>query len=186
VSEQFEHEIENLVDIDTASPDVDQKALRRAEHKAHEIAGAIYGTILATTVVAAISHDPALLQEAILVVVGTSAVFYAAHVYSIIVAARMVAARRLTRREAGAIAAEEWPMLQSSWPIVVALLAGKLGWISETAAIDLAMAVGIGALFFYGVILGLREGKGRLNVLLNALIVGAFGLVILALKIFVH
>jgi FtsH-binding integral membrane protein len=77
-------------------------------------------------------------------------------------------------------------MLQSSWPIIVALLLGKLGLISETAAIDLAMAVGIGALFFYGVILGVREGKGRLNVLVNALIVGAFGLLILALKILVH
>ena len=186
MSEQFEHEIEDLVGVDTGAPDVDHKTLRRAEHKAHEIAGAIYGTILATTVVAAIGHDPELLQEAILVVVGTSAVFYAAHVYSLIVAARMVAGRRLTRREVRSITVEEWPMLQSSWPIVVALLLGKLGWISEAAAIDLAMAVGIGALFFYGVILGIREGQGRINIFMNALIVGGFGLLILALKIFVH
>jgi hypothetical protein len=186
VTEQFEHGIEDVVGIDSSAPGVDYAVLHRAEHRAHEIAGAIYGTILATTVVAAISHDPQLLQEAILVVVGTSAVFFAAHVYSLIVAARMVAGRRLTRREVRTIATEEWPMLQSSWPIIVALLPGKLGLISETAAIDLAMAVGIGALFFYGVILGVREGKGRLNVLMNALIVGAFGLLILALKILVH
>ena len=186
MSEQFEHEIENLVGIDTGAPDVDHATLRRAEHKAHEIAGAIYGTILATTVVAAVSHDPELIAEAILIVIGTSAVFFAAHVYSLIVAGRMVAGRRLTRREVTSITVEEWPMLQSSWPIVVALLLGRLGWISEAAAIDLAMAVGIGALFFYGVILGVREGKGRVNILVNALIVGAFGLLILALKIFVH
>ena len=186
MSEQFEHEIEEAIGIDASAPGVDYETLHHAEHKAHEIAGAIYGTILATTVVAAISHDPQLLQEAILVVVGTSAVFFAAHVYSLIVAARMVAGRRLTSHEVRTIAAEEWPMLQSSWPIVVALLLGKLGWISETAAINLALTMGIGALFFYGVILGIREGKGRLNILINALIVGAFGLVILALKIFVH
>jgi hypothetical protein len=188
VSEQFDHEIEDVLGVKGApeTDAVDYEQLRRAEHKAHEIAGAIYGTILATTVVAAIGHDPTLLSQAILVVVGTSAVFYAAHVYSLNVAARMVAARRLTRREVRSIAADEWPMLQSSWPVVAALLLGELGLISEAAAVDLAMVVGIGALFFYGVVLGVREGKGRLNIVLNALIVGAFGVLILLLKIFVH
>ncbi len=186
MTEQFEHEIEDAVGIGDPGTGVDHEMLRRAEHKAHEIAGAIYGTILATTVVAAVGHEPSQIESSILIVLGTSAVFFAAHVYSLMVAARMVAGRRLRRHEVQTIAVEEWPMLQSSWPIVAALALGALDIVSYEVAIDLAMAVGIGALFFYGVLLGVRQDQGRLNILVNALIVGAFGVLILALKILVH
>ncbi len=185
MSEQFDHEIEDVIGV----PDedvVDHEQLRRAEHEAHAIAGAIYGTILASTVVAALGHSPEKLEKSILIVVVTSAVFYLAHVYSLVVAARMVARRHLTAAEVRAIAAAEWPMLQSSVPILVPLLLGAFGWISRDTASYLAVGVGIGALFVYGVLLGVREGRGALSILLNALIVGSFGVLILLLKVFVH
>ena len=190
MSDQFEHEVEEVVGIGdsdgSGAEDVDHGQLRQAEHKAHEIAGAIYGTILATTVVAAIGPDPEKLSRALAVVLVTSAVFYAAHVYSVVVGARLVARRHLTASEVGAIAKAEWPMLQSSLPVAVPLLLGQLGWIPEEAASDLAMAVGIGALFVYGVLIGIREGRGWVSVALNALIVGSFGVLILLLKVLVH
>jgi len=191
VSEQLDHENEEIVGIDDTSgadgeADVDHAALRDAEHQAHKIAGAIYGTILATTVVAAIGPDPEKLSRALAVVLVTSAVFYAAHVYSVVVGARMVARRHLTGPEVTAIAAAEWPMLQSSWPVALPLLLGKLGWIPEAAATDVAMLVGIAALFVYGVLIGIREGRGWMSVALNALVVGSFGLLILLLKVLVH
>jgi hypothetical protein len=182
VSDQFGHEIEEVVGLG----DADHARLRQAEHEAHEVAGAIYGTILATTVVAAIGSDPEKLSRALTVVLVTSAVFYAAHVYSVVVGARMVARRHLTRSEVGAIARAEWPMLQSSLPVALPLLLGKLGWISEENATDVAMFVGIGALFVYGVLIGIRERRGRGSIALNALIVGSFGLLILLLKVLVH
>jgi hypothetical protein len=77
-------------------------------------------------------------------------------------------------------------MLQSSWPVAVPLLFGKLGWIPEEAATDVAMVVGIGALFVYGVLVGVREGRGWMSVILNALVVGSFGVLILLLKVLVH
>lgn len=189
MSEQFEHEIEETlgIDVEAAAADrVDHARLRRAEHQAHEIAGAVYGTILATTVVAALGHDPEKLDAQILIVIFTSFVFYAAHVYSLIVAGRMVAGRPLTRSEVRGVAVAEWPMLQSSWPVVAPLLLGAFGIVSKDIAADLAMAVGIGALFVYGVLLGVREGRGRIHILWNALIVGSFGILILLLKVFVH
>jgi hypothetical protein len=193
VSDQFEHEVEEVVGLDVtagagegATPDADHARLRQAEHQAHEIAGAIYGTILATTVVAAIGSDPEKLTRSLAVVLVTSAVFYAAHVYSVVVGARMVARRHLTPAEVGVIAKAEWPMLQSSLPVALPLLLGKLGWISEENATDVAMIVGIGALFVYGVLIGIREGRGWLSVLVNALIVGSFGVLILLLKVLVH
>jgi hypothetical protein len=126
---------------------VDHAALRDAEHRAHAIAGAVYGTILATTVVASLGHDPAKLERSIIIVLFTSLVFWAAHVYSLFVAGRMVSGRPLTRAEARGIALDEWPMLQSSVPIVLPLVLGALGIISRDAAANIAMVVGIGALF---------------------------------------
>lgn len=191
MSDQFNHEIEEIVGLNSSGDvepdsDVDHGALRDAEHQVHRIAGAIYGTILATTVVAAIGPDPEKLSRALGVVLVTSAVFYAAHVYSVVVGARMVARRNLTASEVAAIAVAEWPMLQSSGPVAVPLLLGKLGWIPEEVAADVAMAVGIGALFVYGVLGGVREGRGRMRTVLNALIVGSFGVLILLLKVLVH
>lgn len=188
--EDSDHEVDVPVGPDDASratdTDVDYGALRNAEHEAHRIAGAIYGTILATTVVAAIGPEPEKLSRALAVVVVTSAVFYAAHVYSVVVGARLVARRPLTGSEVGAVAASEWPMLQSSWPVLLPLLLGKLGVIPDEAATNVAMLAGITALFIYGVLIGVREGRGWVSVALNATVVGSFGLLILLLKVLVH
>jgi hypothetical protein len=154
--------------------------------QAHQVAGAIYGTILATTVVATSGYDPETVSTSMVIVAVTSAVFYAAHVYSLAVAARMVVKRPLTRVELRSIAIAEWPMLQSSWPILAALLLGVLGIVGRTTAINLAMMVGIGALFTYGFVMGRQENLGWPRILLNAVVTGGFGLVILLLKVLVH
>jgi hypothetical protein len=169
-----------------ASDGVDHAALRESEHRAHAIAGAVYGTILATTVVASLGHDPNKLEHSLAIVLFTSAVFWAAHVYSLMVAGRMVAGRKLTRVEVREIAVNEWPMLQSSLPVALPLLLGILGVIDRDDAATIAMLVGIGALFFYGVLLGRREGRGRISMVWNAFVVGSFGILILLLKVVVH
>ena len=102
------------------------------------------------------------------------------------VAGRMVARRPLTRSEVAVIARNEWPMLQSSVPVVLPLLLGVFGIITRESAADIALLVGIGALFVYGIVLGLREGRGSLSVFWNALVIGSFGVLILLLKVVVH
>lgn len=156
------------------------------EHRAHHLAGAIYGTILATTVVAAAGDHPESLGRTTVLVLGTSLVFWLAHVYAVELAARMVARRPLRRSEVVGVARAEWPMLQSSWPIVLTLLLGVLGVLDPERAVDVALAVGVGALFTYGVLIGRQEGARWWRVLLNGLTAGAFGLAVLALKLAVH
>jgi len=156
------------------------------EHRAHHLAGAIYGTILATTVVAAAGTHPESLARTTLLVLGTSVVFWLAHVYAVEVAARLVAGRPLERREVLGVARAEWPMLQSAWPVVAALLLGVVGVLEPERAVDVAMAVGIGALFLYGVVIGRQESSSWRRILLNGLAVGGFGLAILVLKVVVH
>jgi len=156
------------------------------EHRAHHLAGAIYGTILATTVVAASGSHPEPLARTIVLVLGTSLVFWAAHVYAIELAARLVAGRPLAREEILHVARQEWPMLQSSWPLLAALLAGQVGLLDPERAVNVALAVGIGALFVYGLVIGRQERSGWPHVLLNGIASGSFGLAILGLKLLVH
>ena len=156
------------------------------EHRAHHLAGAIDGTILATTVVATIGTHPETLDRSVQIVVGTSVVFWLAHVYSLGLAARVVVGRPLRRSELVAVAVAEWPMLQSSWPIVLALMLGAAGVLEPSTSTSVAMALGIGAHFTYGLIIGRQESLGWQRTLLNAMISGAFGLAILTLKLAVH
>ncbi|GAA3820993.1 hypothetical protein [Cellulomonas soli] len=152
----------------------------------HRLAGAIYGTILATTVVVTIGNHPENLDRALVLVAGTSVVFWMAHVYARGLAARVVARRSLHRWELWALARSEWPMLQSSWPILLVLALGRLDVIDPQRSIDVATAVGIGALFTYGYVIGRQEGLSWPRVALNALVSGSFGLAILFLKVLVH
>ena len=166
-------------------PPVD-RAEAPIEQRAHHLGGAIYGTILATTVVATAGYDPNKVSKSLAIVAVTSAVFWLAHVYSLAVAARIVVKRPLHRAEVQSIAVSEWPMLQSSWPILLVLALGTFHIISRELAINLAMLVGIGALFTYGFIMARQEHLGWTRVLLNALITGAFGVAILVMKVVVH
>lgn len=152
----------------------------------HRLAGAIYGTILATTVVVTIGNHPENLDRALVLVAGTSVVFWMAHVYARGLAARVVARRALHRRELWELARSEWPMLQSSWPILLVLGLGRLEVIDPYRSIDVATAVGIGALFTYGYVIGRQEGLSWPRTALNALVAGSFGLGILVLKVLVH
>lgn len=172
--------------MDTPAATISRVSEVALVHRAHRVAGAIYGTILATTVVAASGHEPETIDKAAILVLGTSVVFWLAHVYSLALAGRVVARRPLRRDEMVSLAVAEWPMLQSSWPILLALMLGVTGIVSRATAVDLAMAVGIGALFTYGFVIGRQEHLGWPRVLLSSAISGAFGLAILGLKVFVH
>jgi hypothetical protein len=156
------------------------------ENTAHRLSGAVYGTILATTVVAATGGNVVTSGQTLLIVVVTSAVFWMAHVYSETLGARIVAGHSLGRARVLAIARGEWPMLQSCVPVAVPLVLGWMGVLDADTAATLAVVVGVGALFTYGVIIGRREHLGHWQTFLHSLTTGSFGLVVLALKLLVH
>lgn len=77
-------------------------------------------------------------------------------------------------------------MLQSSVPILVPLALGWLGLVDEGTAARAAVAVGVVALVFYGLLIGVREGRTRWGIALSGAITGSFGMVVLLLHILVH
>lgn len=153
----------------------------------HAVARAIYGTILVTALVAALSEYEGIDDWRILVsVVVTTLVFWSAHVYSEVLSLRLAVRRRLTMREIGQSFGDELAMAEAAIPAAVALLGSVLGFYSRDTGVSLAIGFGVAALFAYGILLGVREHVGIRRTIVSAAVNGSFGLVIVALKTWVH
>jgi hypothetical protein len=157
----------------------------RAEGRAN-VAGAIYGQILVTSFVAALSEvvdvDAGEIFASLLV---TMLVFWLAHVYADAVEQRLEREDPLTWREVWSIARYEWPGLQAAVPALVAVGLGWAGALSTLTAVRLALGLGIVALLAWGVI----ARASRLSVLAtlgSVALNGAFGLGIVTLKLYVE
>ena len=150
-------------------------------------ARAIYGQILALSVVAAYSEDRSLRSWEVLgAVAGTLFVFWLAHVYSEALAERMEMDRGLRRDEIVRHARDEVPLIAAASPILLILLLGGVGVFSYGTAIDLSLTAGIGTLAAWEFEIGRRSGFGWGKTLLGVAIGCALGLVIVALKILIH
>jgi hypothetical protein len=148
---------------------------------------AIYGNVLATSLVVAFSEDDDYSTWEIAVsVLVTGLVFWLAHVYASVVAERYVAQRRLTRSEIRAEFFSEWPVVQAFFPPIVVLLLGTIGLLADDTAISLAIAVGVASMVLWSLAIG-RQERMRPRALAGlALINALFGLVIVLLKVLVH
>jgi hypothetical protein len=151
------------------------------------LASAIYGTVLATSLVAAFSEafEYSALEIAVSVFV-TGVVFWLAHVHSRLFAERYVVRRPLTRAERMREFQAEWPMVLAVVPPTIALLLGAAGVFSRENSIDVALGVGIGALAASGLVMGRRERMGPLHVIAVTLTNVFFGVAIVVLKIIIH
>lgn len=153
----------------------------------HAVARTIYGTILITALVAGLSEGKDIDAWQILVsVTVTAAIFWAAHVYAEVLSQRLAAGRSLSRHEVLKAFEDEAPMLTAGVPAAIALGLAALGFYSTDTGVTLAIGFGVASLFAYGVVLGHREGATRMQTFVGACINGTFGLVIVALKAFIH
>ena len=153
----------------------------------HAVARTIYGTILITALVAGLSESDEIDAWKILVsVTATAVIFWAAHVYAEILSQRLAAGRSLSWAETSRAMGEELPMIEAGIPAALALGLAALGFYSTETGVTLAIGFGVASLFAYGVVLGHRERATRMQTFVGACVNGTFGLVIVALKAFVH
>ena len=94
------------------------------------LAGAIYGTILVTSVVAAADSSDAIWRSLGIVEV-TVLVFWLAHVYAHALAWSLDSNEPFSRRGLRPVARKEWPLLQAAVVPTIALVAGGIGLISH-------------------------------------------------------
>jgi hypothetical protein len=146
--------------------------------------GAIYGTIVATAVIAAAAGHapPGLILAA---TVATLVVFWLAHVYADFLD-HGLRGERFHLGLLPAIMGRELSMLAAPALSIVVLLLGALGVLDERLAIRLALWNGVLQLVGWGIDVGRRRGQAWPGALLSGLINGAFGVVIIWLEVLLH
>ena len=158
-------------------------ARRVAGRNAPNLAGAIFGTIVATAVVAGMDESGSVSPpRALGVLLGTGAIFWAAHVYANLLADRIERPGRSKREDLRRLMSREWPLLQSSFPLAVPLVLSWVGLLSAETALDLATLVGVIALVGWGISFARREGYGVAGIVVAASVNAAFGLLIIGIK----
>ena len=150
------------------------------------IAGTVYGTIIVmATLVAGAPAFRNDLWHLLAIVVVTTLVFWAAHIYAHGLAESLQLGRRLNGSELAQIAHRERAMGLSVVLPAAALVIGALGVIGGSAAIWLALGLGVAALGTQGVRYARLERLSRTG---TAVVVGlnlVLGLSIVILKVIV-
>jgi len=151
------------------------------------VAAAVYGQILVTALVATLSEDEGISSGQLLFwVVVTMLVFWLAHVYAEGVARRLERDRDLAAADVGELLADELPELYAMLPALAALALGWIGVLSRTAAVDLAIGIGVATLAATGFVIARRSRMSPSATAASVAINGAFGLAIVALKVFIE
>jgi hypothetical protein len=146
--------------------------------------GAIYGTIVATAVIAAAAGH-ASPGRILAVTVATLAVFWLAHVYADFLDHGLREAR-FHLKVLSAIMTRELSMLAAPALSIVFLVLGAVGLFDEALAIRLALWNGVLQLLAWGTDVGRRRGQAWPAALLTGVVNAAFGVVIIVLEVLLH
>ena len=153
-------------------------------NRGDNLAGAIYGTILVTSLVAAADSSDAIWRSLGIVEV-TVLVFWLAHVYAGALAWSLDSNQPFSRHGLRRVAGREWPLLQAAVVPSLALIAGGVGLIASRTAYWLAIGYGVAALVWWGLLFARKERLSRSATCALVLVNASFGLCIVLLKEFV-
>lgn len=146
---------------------------------------AVYGLILATSVIA-VSYDASDAGRVALAVVVTAVAFWLAHVYAHLLGRDVSEGRAPTRAEIAGALREHWSLVAVVVPLVLVLCLGAVGAIPDRAAIVAATAVGLVELAAAGAYAAVIRGGKPPRVIVSAATALALGLLIVLLKVLVH
>ena len=147
----------------------------------------VYGLVLVTALVAiGDEYDSDL--EVLVFVVGTTLVFWLAHVYAGIVAAGGHAelGRESFLRRAGHAASHSSGMLLAMLPPALVLAMGVIGLVDEEEAYDFALVIGLIVLALIGWGNARRNGRRWPMQIVGALATTMLGALVILLSILVH
>jgi hypothetical protein len=158
----------------------------RLENVTTNYAGAIYGAIVAMSVIVTTSYDTNLGSGRVAFwSVITTGVFWLAHVYMRVVDAGFARPRKsfgVARRAMKF----EWPMVQAALFPAAVLVLGAMDVFNDDLAIDLSLWTGVAVLFGAGVLVGKRDDMATSKCILIGVINAMIGLLIVGMKIFIH
>lgn len=145
------------------------------------IPGAIYGTVIAMSTIAAGASSRSSAALAVLVAT-TAAVFYAAHVYAHAIGESIRSSRPIRWAGIVGLARREITILLAAVLPIAALLAGAAGWVERSTAAWLAVSVGVVSLAAQGLAYARIERLGLVGTAFAVAANLALGLSIVGLK----
>ncbi len=154
------------------------------EREPIDYAGAIYGSLLAASVVAGTSpgqHPPSPGQLVVLLL-ATGVVFWLAHVYAEVVGHRSQGPL-LHRKDIRLAATREWPIVQASVPPAVAAGLGALLGLSDSGTAWFALLVAVTGQLAWALYVAAKAGATRSGMVAAGVVNLVLGLLIVVLKV---
>ncbi|MEV5439150.1 hypothetical protein AB0K80_24530 [Streptomyces sp. NPDC052682] len=146
-------------------------------------AGAVYGSLLAASVVAGTSAaGPYARVELVLLLLCTGLVFWAAHTYSALVG-ELLPHRPLTWSGIARVCVHEWPIAQAAVAPALAVAVSPLFGLGLDGAAWLGLGVAVVQQVFWASAAVLRAGASRRAVVSAGSVNLALGLLIVAAKV---
>jgi hypothetical protein len=149
------------------------------------IASTVYGTIVVMATLTAAYASEKHPWKLAGIVMSAAFVLWLAHVYAHGLSESIVKDRRLTRDELRALLGRELGILLAAAPPTAFLLLGALGVLAESAAVWLAIGVGLVTLAAEGVRFARLERLSPLGTIAAAAVNLALGLMVVAMKVLV-
>jgi hypothetical protein len=153
------------------------------ERRRTDYAGAIYGSLLAASVVATAGtagEYPRL--QLVLLLIVTGLVFWATHVYAHLAGERVVG-QSWSWREIRRIGMHEWSIVEAAVLPATAVAISPLLGLSVGAALWLALGIAVVQQVGWACLGAARAGASRRSVIAEGVVNLAFGLIIVAAKV---
>lgn len=147
--------------------------------------GAIYGSLLAASVVAGATprRDPPDVALLIAYLLTTGMVFWLAHVYARLVGGRR-RGTRLSWAEVRSVGRREWPLAEAAFPpAMVAAICWTIG-LPDTAVAWATLCTALCGQVTWAVVASARAGAATVLVIGSAVVNLLLGLIIVVLKVF--
>jgi membrane protease YdiL (CAAX protease family) len=150
------------------------------------LAASVYGTILVSSVIVGLGHTDLTAGWMMGAVAVTSLVFALAHAWSLALARSADDQEALKPSHVLDGVRHEWPMVEAVLPALVALTLAALGIYSVGTGLWAAIIANTALLFVWGTILRHRAAGTLIVAVAAGLTTAMLGLVLVALKAFVH
>ncbi|MEU5878604.1 hypothetical protein [Spirillospora sp. NPDC047279] len=147
-------------------------------------AGAVYGSLLAASVVIGTSprNDPAPAPRLIILLVATGFVFWLVHVHASLAGDGRHAASA-TWPWLAAVARHEWPLAQASFPPAIAATACLVLGVGDAGVAWMALLVALAGQVGWGIVADTRSGASTRFVLVSAAFNLFLGMIVVLLKV---
>ncbi|MFB4300886.1 hypothetical protein [Actinomadura sp. NTSP31] len=149
-----------------------------------DFAGAVYGSLLAASVVAGTSprEDPVPASSLAILLLATGLVFWLAHAYARLAGERSPGTA-VDWPAVRSVAAAERPLAEAALPPAAVAVAGRLAGLDDATTAWLALLVALGGQVGWALAASYQAGAPRRRMLLAGLVNLFLGLVIVALKV---